>query len=146
MKITLDDYELKMAMYLAELRDKTSSGNHKMGHQVEHANFMGIAGEIAYCKMHNLYFTPMASGRPYDVIHGVYRFDIKTSDNPHRTTFINEGCVREGVDGFISMHTDDGREYECLGKISRKRLLKDYVVKDCRYSPAYVIAEDDLIQ
>lgn len=145
-QIKLNKFELKTAEYIAGLRKSNNIQNHKMGHQVPHAELMGVSGEMAYCKMHNLYMDMTDERLPYDVIHGIHKLDIKCNDNIHRTMFINPSAVRDDIDGFAYMHTDDCETFTYMGKISVKRLKKDFVVKNCAHSPAYIVLEKHLIK
>jgi hypothetical protein len=141
--VKLNPDELAIVRLIEKRYNETSKKPHVYGSEVrENALRDGIGGEIAFCKLHNIYYDPFGAGRPYDVVWWDYKLDIKTSRK--NTLWVPEYCVREGVDGYVLMQTDDGETFRYLGKISLAKLQKFHKMKNTQYGKAYGIMNYNL--
>jgi hypothetical protein len=126
--VELTDAEVKFAREIAEIMDAfgkevaANGGSHQAGFQLAGARVKGIKGELAYCKLANVY--PMAfdvtSLDNYDCMHSGLRVDVKTSEGLVMNVNENQG---RRADVYVLMQMR-GNEFKFLGRISSKRLME----------------------
>jgi len=150
-KIKLNDQELDLARKIASLRYGSSreAGVHnaKIGGQSNfETDFMGFAGELAFCKLFNCYpdFAIVAGGADYDCIVGGLRVDVKTTK--YRSGHLLSRADKEypNIDVFALIIGDAlSGEFEFVGWETAKALRSEENLSK-KFEGSYALPQDKL--
>jgi hypothetical protein len=146
----LNPAEQKLAKYLAQARYEANRNANitdaKIGPQSnKETDLGGTGGEIAFCKIHNVY-PDLSIGRrpPYDAILPTgHTVDVKT-------TSYESGCLavrikaKDDPADLYALMIGTFPEYRFVGWISKELLFRDENIGDLGHGPTYVIKQEGL--
>jgi len=151
-EIILNGAEQKLATHLAKSRYANNRANNVKDLKVgtasnETVDLEGMAGEIAYCKLMNLY-VDMETNPPvmpsYDCIthHGV-KVDVKTTPyrNGHLIATLKK--IKNPPDKYVLV-VGELPTYSVVGEVWSVDLLKEGNIKDFGYGPCYALTQSEL--
>lgn len=142
----LSEPEKKMAKYLASQRynknRSTNTFNNKIGPQSnEQTDLEGIAAEIAFCKMFNVYPDFQLDTRPYydAILPNGITVDVKATSHPHGRLLavLNKASNPPQLYALMIGEFDTG--YTFKGFYPSKKLLQECNIKNLGYGPTYAI-------
>ncbi len=146
---TLNKAEQKLARYLAAERHamnrRAGAGNRRVGPQSdEQTDLEGIAAEIAFCRVMNVYPDTSLDGRPaYDAQIGLRRVDVKA------TTYQNGKLIAvpwkaENPPDAYALVVGTFPEYRVAGWLPADRLLVHERLTDLGHGPTYAAEQSEL--
>lgn len=152
--IELNETERRLAEYLSkarqafdcgrgisDLRQDESRGSHEIALE-------GIGGELAYCKLMNVY-PDLRHDSPWEcvdaVIDGTMRVDVKTTGNESGKLYVYGGKESGRVDYFALMVGKFPR-YRYAGRIGSDDMLQGWRLKEvvAGRRKCYVAGQDEL--
>ena len=150
MWVELNVAEQRLATYLANARyaisRKDSLTNAKIGPQSnELTDLEGIGGELAFCKLMNIYPDIQLGDRPLAdaTLWNGLRVDIKTTVYKDGSLLAAHWKDGVGVDLYALMVGKFPR-YRLAGLMDSKELLKPERLKDFGYGQSYAAAQSEL--
>ena len=150
MIIELNEAEQKLAIFLAKARHQNARKkmvvNHRMGPQSdETTDLEGIAGEIAYCKLMNLYPDLQTEFIPgYDcLLPDGTRVDVKTTKYPNGKLISATWKDIGDIDAFALM-VGEMPKYRYAGIMKASELLQEKRKQNLGHGIVYVATQDEL--
>lgn len=150
MIIELNDAEQRLARYLAlaRYRNARKKGivNHRIGPQSDElTDLEGIGGEIAFCKMMNLYPDLQIEYIPgYDcVLPDGTKVDVKTTKYENGKLLSVPWKEPKDIDVFALMIGGIPR-YRYAGMMKAKELLQEHRKQNLGHGVVYVATQDEL--
>ena len=149
MIITLNEAEQRLAKFIATGRTNAARSNHitdrKMGSQSnEQTDLEGIAAEIAFCKMHNVYPDLNINARPAAdcVLPNGLSVDVKaTRYDTGRLLAVR--WKKTNVDMFALM-VGEFPSYRYAGAMAAVELLRDERLRDFGHGLGYAADQSEL--
>ena len=149
MNITLNETEQRLAKFVALGRTKAARGNHitdcKMGNQSnEQTDLEGIAAEIAFCKIHNVYPDLNINARPAAdcVLHDGTSVDVKAT-RYETGRLLAVRWKKTNVDMFALM-VGEFPTYRYAGVMAAVELLRDERLRDFGHGLGYAADQSEL--
>ena len=149
MTITLNEAEQRLAKFIALGRINAARSNHvtdcKMGHQSgEQTDLDGIAAEIAFCKIHNVYPDLNIIERPAAdcILHNGAAIDVKTTRYASGR-LLAVRWKKPNVDMFALM-IGEFPSYRYAGSMTASELLKDERLRDFGHGLGYAADQSEL--
>lgn len=108
-------------------------------------NVEGIAGEFAFCKIHNIYPDMSVDyPLPFDCKIGDYTIDVKTTPhkNGHLAVPIYKSTYK--VPTYFALMIGSMPTYEFKGFFRGDQMFYDYNIKTLLTEPTYAISQDRL--
>ena len=148
--ITLNETEQRLAKFIAACRYVNSRKNNikdaKIGPQsCDETDLEGIAAEIAFCKLHNLYpdteIGSYAYADCYSVHHGAV--DVKTTKYKNGHLIVRKSKLGNEPDSYALM-IGVFPEYRYVGSLSSNEILKCENLKDFGYGKSYAVGQERL--
>ena len=151
--VTLNACEQKMAEYVAKSRYENARSrgivDQKMGDQGNwETDLEGIGGEIAFCKLHNVYpdLETFNTDLPdHDCLVNGFKVDVKTTHYPEGkllATLAKAGAI---VDVYVLM-VGEFPTYEYKGLAKKSDLIRDENIYDLGHGPGYVLNQIQLVR
>lgn len=153
--VLLNDAEQRLAKYLANARymknRQTSTKDMKVGPQTcQDTDLEGIAAEIAFCKIANVYPDLQLEERPsYDAIFSDgMTVDVKATKYKSGRLLAVTGKINksEGLDAYSLMVGQFPGPYEFRGFMKREDLLQPGRITDLGHGPTYAARQEDLTE
>jgi len=150
-EVTLNAAEQKLAIYLAKSREaenrkRGNVRNKQKAPLPPNGDLEGVAGEIAFCRLMNVYPDTFTDRPVYPVgdakteIHGVV--DVKTT--PHKCLIAKlDRTDREKPDTYALM-IGTFPTYRYAGYATADKLICQESIKDLGHGPTYVLTQDQL--
>lgn len=152
-KIVLNEAEQRLAKYLAKARymknRQTGTKDLKVGPQdCEQTDLEGIAAEIAFCKMTNVYPDLQLEDRPpHDaVLADGTTVDVKATRYRSGRLLAVPGKLdkSDGLHSYSLVVGEFPGPYEFRGFMKREDLLRPERLTDLGHGPTYAAQQDDL--
>ena len=152
-KIVLNNAEQRLAKYLAQARyaknRQVNTKDMKVGPQdCETTDLEGIAAEIAFCKMYNVYPDLQLEDRPmYDaVLHDGTTVDVKATKYRSGRLLAVPGKLDkcEKLQSYSLIVGEFPGPYEFRGFLSREDLLRPERLTDLGHGPTDAAPQDEL--
>ena len=118
--IELTNDERNLANYIAHYRNRNMREMRVPDYQY---HVRGVEGEMAFCKMFNVYYDITAGARPHDCYIGKRSIDVKTTNIENGRLQLQDTHAIVRVDAYALMIGDFG-SYEFKGFAKREALLK----------------------
>lgn len=144
--VTLNEVEQRLARFLATSRHMANRRegvpNERIGPQSdEETDLEGIAAEIAYCKIHNLYPDMQLEKREaadcYSFEHG--SIDVKGTTRPNGHLLVRLQKVQKGAVDTYALMIGRFPSYRFAGWEYAKNVLRDETIKDFGHGPTHAI-------
>jgi len=155
LKITLNETDQRLAEFLGKKRYEHSRENkitdRKIGGQSNYiTDLEGVAGEIAFCKLHNVFpiCTDIGKREYYDLLSPTLgTVDVKTTkySSGRLLVTLNKKNKEQTPDTYVLM-TGCFPTYHCRGYMAASDLLKDANIIDLGMGETYGVEQDRLIQ
>jgi hypothetical protein len=152
MKVKLDAVEQELARLVAKKRyesnRKKGVKNSKIGKQSdEETDLEGIAAEIAFCKLMNVFpdlsiYTRNSSQDDGDVTVNGFRVDVKTTKY-HTGRLVAVPWKKPNVD-YFALIVGSFPTYELKGFMRSEELLTKSRLKDLGYGKVYAASQSEL--
>jgi len=147
--ITITDGDYDLCVMIAAMRNMVARGNNvkdrQMGNQSAlETDLIGIIGEYAFCKLHNIFPDLIASPRSgsYDCLFMGQRIDIKTTKYEDgrllATTKLNDD-----VDVYV-LAIVNGKKVTFPGWTRKSQLIKKENIENLGHGDTYVMAQNKL--
>lgn len=150
MIITLNEAEQRLAKFIAIGRTNAARNNHitdcKMGKQSnEQTDLDGIAAEIAFCKIHNVYPDLNIDARPAAdcVLHNGESVDVKATRYA-TGRLLAVRWKKANVDMFALM-VGEFPSYRYAGTMTADELLKEKRLRDFGHGLGYAADQSELL-
>jgi len=152
-KVVLNNAEQRLAQYLAKARyaknRQTNTKDMKVGPQdCETTDLEGIAAEIAFCKMCNVYPDLQLENRPmYDaVLPDGTTVDVKATRYRSGRLLAVPGKLDkcEGLESYSLVVGEFPGPYEFRGFLKREDLLRPERLTDLGHGPTYAATQEEL--
>jgi len=156
--ICLNPVEVAMCKYVAKERNKVNRTdgvkNSKIGAQSDYQTDLdGIAGEVAFCKMFNVYpdltLEPRSAANGNDTFDCVWRtktIDVKTTKYPNGKLLAALWKSEGEKPDFYALMTGVLPEYTFRGFMPSQELLKRERVGDLGHGPGYIGYQSELTE
>ena len=152
-KVKLNEAEQRLVTYIAKKRFVTKRQADipisKIGPQsLEDTDREGFGGEVAYCKMMNIY-PDLAIGTDvpdFDcILPSGEKIDVKTTKyrNGHLLATMNK--IEHPPDKYVLV-IGTFPDYNIVGEISASKLLRSENIKDFGMGDTYAVTQSELIQ
>ena len=149
MNITLTTAEQKLAIYMAKCRHATARNsairNCKMGKQGDYeTDLEGIAAEIAFCKMMNVYPDLQVGVRPDEdaTLPTGQTVDVKTTK--YKNGRLLAVRWKKPVVDLFALMVGEFPTYRFVGFKHCDDMLKEENLKDLGHGPGYAVDQCDL--
>jgi hypothetical protein len=151
--VVLNEAEQRLAKYLAKARyvknRQSNTNDGKVGPQTcGETDLEGIAAEIAFCKMHNIYPDLQLEGRPpHDaILADGTTVDVKATKYRSGQLLAVPGKLNksEGLDSYSLVVGEFPGPYEFRGFMKREDLLQLERLTDLGYGPTYAAQQKEL--
>jgi len=151
-EIILNDNEQRLAKFLAKSRYETNRANNvkdlKIGSDSnEYVDLEGMAAEIAYCKLMNIYVdmdTNPSEMPAFDCISRLgVRVDVKSTKyrNGHLIATLKK--VKNPPDKYVLV-VGEFPSYSVVGEVWAEDLLDEGNLKDFGYGNCYAVTQSEL--
>ena len=147
---TLNIAEQKLATYIAKSRyaynRNSGTTDRKIGPQsVEETDLNGIAAEIAFCKMFNIYPDMNTNNRPdHDCItHNGLRIDVKSTKYDSGRLLAVPWKCNKNIDAYVLM-VGEFPSYRFAGFCLAEELIDEKNITDLGYGDVYALEQSEL--
>lgn len=151
MKITLNYQEQVIVKEIALARHLTNVDkgrqDMKMGNGDDlQINIEGLAGEFAFCKLHNIYpDMSIEQPMPFDCKIDKHVFiEVKTTPYQNGHLVVGKWKREYPVPAYFALMVGEMPTYEFKGFFKGSEMFKDENIKDFKYGPTYAISQDRL--
>ena len=150
MVVVLNETERKLAEYLAKKRQKDCEdrgvGNRRVGPQSDlQSHLDGIGGELAFCKLMNVY--PDTDTDLWPDSDAVTKYgesvDVKTTRRVNGRLVMPLFKANKQSDLYVLM-VGTFPEYQLVGIISAEEVFKPENIHDLGHGPCYVVEQEKL--
>lgn len=149
MWIVLNEVEQRLAQHLAKRRHEANRASHavnrKMGQQSDaDTDLEGIAAEIAFCKLMNVYPDMNLDERPPEDCHRGDGRSVDVKTTPYASgRLIAVPWKKPNVDLFVLMVGRFPR-YRCVGSMSAAELLQQKRLGDLGHGQTFIAEQSEL--
>lgn len=150
--IILNDNEQRLAKFLAKSRYETNRANNVKDLKVgtdsnETVELEGMAAEIAYCKLMNLY-VDMETDPPempaYDCVSRLgVRVDVKSTKHRDGHLLATLRKAKKPADKYVLV-VGEFPSYSVVGEVWAEDLLHEGNIKDFGYGNCYAVTQSEL--
>ncbi len=149
-KTTLTTAEQKLARYITEARKRN---NETLGVREQYVakekkaenELNGVAGEIAFCKMFNVYPDLMIGHWDYkDAMYNGHSIDIKTVSKPNLRLICKRSKEKKQLPDYYALMFGVFPEYEFKGFITSNNFINDEHLEDLGHGLTFVAEHDEL--
>ena len=104
----------------------------------------GFEGEMAFCKIHNVFHFKSSESRSWDaVVDGEY-VDVKTTPVSHGSLLVKYGGESRPAE-LYALVIKSGRKFTYKGYVTAKQMFDPKNLGDLGYGPVWVVGQEDLV-
>jgi hypothetical protein len=104
----------------------------------------GFEGEMAFCKIHNVFHLKSSESRPWDAVVGDWYVDVKTTPVKHGSLLVKYGGELRPAE-LYALVIKSGRKFTYKGYITAKDMFNPRNLGDLGYGPVWIVGQEDLV-
>lgn len=103
----------------------------------------GFEGEMAFCKIHNVFHFKSSESRAWDAVAGNRYVDVKTTPVKHGSLLVKYGGEVRPSELYALM-IKSGRKFTYQGYVTAEEMFKPRNLGDLGYGPVWIVGQEDL--
>ena len=105
----------------------------------------GFEGELAFCKIHNVFHFKSSESRAWDAVVGDKYVDVKTTPVKHGSLLVKYGGEARPAE-LYALVIKSGRKFTYKGYATAKQMFNPRNLGDLGYGPVWIVGQEDLVQ
>ena len=105
----------------------------------------GFEGELAFCKIHNVFHFKSSESRAWDAVVGDWYVDVKTTPVKHGSLLVKYGGEARPAE-LYALVIKSGRKFTYKGYATAKQMFNPRNLGDLGYGPVWIVGQEDLVQ
>ena len=105
----------------------------------------GFEGELAFCKIHNVFHFKSSESRAWDAVVGDKYVDVKTTPVKHGSLLVKYGGEARPAE-LYALVIKSGRKFTYKGYATAKQMFNPRNLGDLGYGRVWIVGQEDLVQ
>ena len=105
----------------------------------------GFEGELAFCKIHNVFHFKSSESRAWDAVVGDKYVAVKTTPVKHGSLLVKYGGEARPAE-LYALVIKSGRKFTYKGYATAKQMFNPRNLGDLGYGPVWIVGQEDLVQ
>ena len=104
----------------------------------------GFEGEMAFCKIHNVFHFKSSESRAWDAVVGDTYVDVKPTPVKHGSLLVKYGGEARPAE-LYALVIKSGRKFTYKGYTTAKQMFNPSNLGDLGYGPVWIVGQEDLV-
>jgi hypothetical protein len=104
----------------------------------------GFEGEMAFCKIHNVFHFKSSESRAWDAVVGDRYVDVKTTPVKHGSLLVKYGGEARPSE-LYALVIKSGRRFTYKGYTTAEQMFNPKNLGDLGYGPVWIVGQEDLV-